>query len=135
MDDTYDYEPSAYRDLVLDVKSNGVSIQPGAKLPVGTRVRLVVGFGRGTEYVTTPNVCGMTLQEARKLLLARRLTIGSVYFDEPETEGVLQYVYSQTPKAGERLLEGETVGVRLSADRDKIGSNVAQPADTEDSWF
>ena len=47
VDTVYDYEPSAFRDLVLDVKCNGVSVQPGEKLAVGTKVRLVVGFGRG----------------------------------------------------------------------------------------
>lgn len=136
VDEEHEYKPSQYRDLVLDVKANGVSVQPGAKLPVGTRVKLVVGFGRGTEYVSVPNVCGLTLQDARKMLLTRRLIVGSVYFDEPETEGIAQFVYRQVPEAGARAIEGETVGLRLSADRDKISSSAsANPMDGEDSWF
>ena len=46
VDSIYEYEPSEFRDLVLDVQCNGVSVQPGEKLAVGTKVRLVVGFGR-----------------------------------------------------------------------------------------
>ena len=109
VDSIYEYEPSAYRDLVLDVKANGQSIQPGDKVPVGTKVRLVVGFGRGTEEVEVPSVIGFTLQDARSLLLSRRLTIGAVNYDEPAEEGVEQFVYSQSPTAGERVLEGETI--------------------------
>ena len=136
VDSTYDYEPSAFRDLVLDVKCNGVSVQPGTKLAVGTKVRLVVGFGKGTEQVEVPSVIGLTLQDARSLLLRHRLTVGAVSFDEPEEEGVTQYIYRQTPNAGEKLLEGETVALRLSQDIEKAASGGGVPQhEEEDSWF
>lgn len=136
VDTIYDYEPSAFRDLVLDVKKDGVSIEPGEKVTVGTKVRLVVGFGRGTEQVEVPSVIGLTLQDARSLLLSRRLTVGAVQYDEPAEEGVKQYVYRQTPNAGEQLVEGETVALRLSADIEKAalgGSNNNEKE--EDNWF
>ena len=133
VDSVYDYEPSAYRDLVLDVKSKGVSVQPGTKLPVGTRVRLVVGFGRGTEQVEVPMVIGMTLQEARSVLLSRRLTVGAVNYDEQPEEGEVQYVYRQIPAAGERLIEGETVALKLSKDIEKTATGGGN-TDTEE-WF
>ena len=134
VDSVYDYEPSAYRDLVLDVKSNGVSVAPGQKVPVGTKVRLVVGFGRGTEQVEVPSVIGLTLQDARKLLLSHRLTVGAVSYDEKTEEGVTQYIYRQIPAAGERLIEGETVSLRLSKDIEKTatGGNSNQE---EEEWF
>ena len=134
VDSVYDYEPSAYRDLVLDVKSNGVSVAPGQKVPVGTKVRLVVGFGRGTEQVEVPSVIGLTLQDARKLLLSHRLTVGAVSYDEKTEEGVTQYIYRQIPAAGERLVEGETVSLRLSKDIEKTatGGNSNQE---EEEWF
>ena len=135
VDSTYDYEPSAFRDLVLDVKSGGVSLQPGTKVPVGTRVRLVVGFGRGTDPVSVPAVLGMTLQDARGTLLRNRLTVGAVYYDEPEEEGVPQYVYRQTPRPGEQLIEGETVTLRLSKDIEKAASGAGYQDKEEDSWF
>lgn len=135
VDTIYDYEPSAYRDLVLDVKSQGVSILPGQKVPVGTRVRLVVGFGRGTDEVEVPMVLGLTLQEARSLLLSRRLTVGAVNYDEPAEEGVPQYVYRQVPNAGDKLLEGETVALRLSADIDKAATGGNTSKQEEDEWF
>ena len=135
VDSIYDYEPSTYRDLVLDVKHNGVSVPPGEKLAVGSRVRLVVGFGRGTEQVEVPSVLGLTLQDARRLLLSHRLTVGAVSFDEPEEEGVPQYVYRQIPNAGDKLLEGETVALRLSADIEKAATGTTPTETDEDSWF
>ena len=133
VDSMYDYEPSAYRDLVLDVKANGESILPGQKVPVGTKVRLVVGFGRGTEEVEVPSVIGLTLQDARSLLLSHRLTVGAVSYDEEAEEGVKQYVYKQIPAAGEKLIEGETVSLRLSKDIEKTATNTS-PA-VEEEWF
>ena len=134
VDTTYDYEPSEYKDLVLDVKSGGVSLRPGTKISVGTRVRLVVGKGRGTEVVRVPYVLGMTMQEARSTLLNSHLTVGAVYYDDPKEEGKEQFVYRQTPNAGERLIEGETVALRLSLDIDKA-SKTNQPSTHEDEWF
>ena len=136
VDSVYDYEPSAFRNLVLDVKSNGVSVQPGEKIPVGTEVRLVVGFGRGTEEVEVPSVIGLTLRDARSLLLSHRLTIGAVTYDEPVEEGNEAYIYKQVPAAGNLLLEGETVSLKLSIDIEKAttGTGVAEEAE-EDSWF
>ena len=135
VDTVYDYEPSAFRDLVLDVKSNGVSVPPGQKIPVGTTVRLVVGFGKGTEQVEVPSVIGLTLQEARSLLLSHRLTVGAVSYDEPSEEGVTQFIYRQTPNAGQYLIEGETVTLRLSKDIDKAARSNNNQDPEEESWF
>jgi beta-lactam-binding protein with PASTA domain len=134
VDSVYDYEPSAYRDLVLDVKSKGVSVAPGTKVPVGTKVRLVVGFGRGTEQVEVPMVIGMTLQEARSTLLRKHLTVGAISYNEEPEEGVKQYVYRQTPAAGEKLLEGDMVSLKLSKDIEKAATGGSSSTDT-DEWF
>ena len=135
VDSTYEYRPSAFRDLVLDVKVGGVSVAPGTKVPVGTRVRLVVGFGRGTEQVEVPSVIGMTLQDARSLLLRHRLTVGAVYYDEASEEGATQFIYRQIPNMGEKLLEGETVTLYLSEDIEKAASINTTNNPDEDGWF
>ena len=135
VDTIYDYEPSAYRDLVLDVKANGESVQPGEKLPVGTKVRLVVGFGRGSDQVEVPNVIGMTLLDARRTLLSHRLTVGAVSYDEEQEDDVKYYIYRQTPMAGEKLIEGETVALKLSKDIEKAVTGGGNTNQTEDEWF
>ncbi len=135
VDTVYDYKPSAYRDLVLDVKRNGESVTPGTKLPVGTLVRLVVGKGMGEEEVEVPSVVGLTLQEARSTLLSYRLIVGAVSYDEPAAEGVAQYVYLQTPRAGATVVEGDAVTLKLSTDPSKTVHSSSNSTDNEDEWF
>ena len=83
MSEDYEWEPSEYKDLVLDVKYRGESLPAGARVDEGTELTLVVGFGKGTEMTDVPNVVGRSLPEARALLLNQRLTVGTVEFDEP----------------------------------------------------
>lgn len=136
VDTVYDYEPSAFRDLVLDVKRNGESVLPGDKLPVGTQVRLVVGFGRGTEEVEVPSVIGMSPVDARRVLLSHRLTVGAVTCDEAvEEDGTPLFVYQQIPAAGEKLIEGETVALKLTMDPEKAATGTLSNEPEEDNWF
>lgn len=135
VDTVYDYKPSAYRDLVLDVKRNEESVTPGTKLPVGTLVRLVVGKGMGEEEVEVPSVVGLTLQEARSTLLSYRLIVGAVSYNEPAAEGVAQYVYLQTPRAGATVVEGDAVTLKLSTDPSKTVQSSSNSTDNEDEWF
>lgn len=136
VDTIYDYEPSAFRDLVLDVKTHGQSVQPGEKIAVGTKVRLVVGFGRGTEEVEVPSVIGMSPVDARRVLLSHRLTVGAVTCDEAvEEDGTPLFVYQQIPAAGEKLIEGETVALKLTMDPEKAATGTLSNEPEEDNWF
>ena len=135
----YEWEPSEYKDLVLDVKYRGESLPAGARVDEGTELTLVVGFGKGTEMTDVPNVVGRSLPEARALLLNQRLTVGTVEFDEPIDEtgrtesGDLPVVYMQTPELGQRVLEGSMVNLKLSADIEKAVTN--HNTEPEDEWF
>ena len=136
VDTIYDYEPSAFRDLILDVKAHGQSVQPGEKIAVGTKVRLVVGFGRGTEEVEVPSVIGMSPVDARRVLLSHRLTVGAVTRDEAvEEDGTPLFVYQQIPAAGDKLIEGETVALKLTMDPEKAATGTLSNEPEEDNWF
>lgn len=117
----YEYEPSEYKDLVLDVRQNDRTVAPGERLDEGSSVVLVVGCGKGTEKVTVPQLCGKHLQEARSLLLSMYLTLGIYEYDEnptPETAD-LYVVYKQEPTAGTVIVEGSHVNLYLSKDIEK----------------
>ncbi len=116
------YEPSEFKDLVLDIRLGEESLQPGDRLPEGSNVQLVVGRGPGTEMVTVPNLQGRSLLESRSLLLAQSLSLGIYEFDEdPEGEvDETQYVvWHQTPEAGETVLEGSRVDLNLTLNIEK----------------
>lgn len=137
VDPNYEYEPSEYKDLVLDVKWQGRSLVPGDRVDEGSKLTLVVGFGKGTEKVAVPNVIGMTLQDARSLLLSRRLTVGTTDYDTPVDAATPDdkepVVYMQTPNVGEMLLEGSMVNLKLSVDVEK--AVMTNNEETEEDFF
>lgn len=131
------YEPSEYRDLVLDIRRGDVSLTPGTRLEEGQSVQLVVGYGKGTEEVAVPSVIGMSLQEARAQLLSSTLTLGAVEYDETPTDANReQYrVYYQTPSSDDFLLQGSRVDIRLSLDPDKAAYHVHTESHDGDEEF
>ena len=139
VNENYEWEPSEYKDLVLDMKYNGESLPAGARVDEGAEVTLVVGFGKGTEMTDVPNVVGRSLPEARALLLSQRLTVGTMEYDEPVDEtgrtenGELPVVYLQTPESGQRILEGSMVNIKLSQDIEKAVTT--HNTESDDEWF
>lgn len=130
------YEPSEYRDLVLDVRRDGESLAPGTRLEEGSRVELIVGYGKGTEEVAVPELAGLDLEQARAVLLSSMLTLGVAEYDvEPTDETRDQYrVYRQDPIPDMPLLQGSRVDVYLSVDPEKarMESDALAPNDDED---
>ena len=136
VDTVYEYQPSEFRDLVLDIKVNGESKQPGDKIAQGTKIKLVVGKGRGTEQVTVPSVVGLSLKDARSLLLGNRLIVGVVSYDEEkQREDAEPMVYKQIPAAGTKILEGEAVTLHLSYDIEKAVVGDHHNSTEEEEWF
>ena len=131
------YQPSAYRDLVLDILAeDSTSIPSGTLLTEHTPVILVIGQGLGTAQVITPDLKGLNLQDCRSLLLAAHLTLGTFTYDaEPNDENINQYlIYDQQPAAGSRLTEGETVNIFLSTDKEKAAT-IKPTDDSEEEFF
>ena len=122
------YEPSAFKDIVLDIQRNGEPVLAGSTLPEGAAVTLVVGRGQGTSEVTVPSLSGKTLSEARAWLLASMLSVGIIEYDVPPTDDNQdQYVvYSQSPLSGTVVVEGSSVDLKMSTDIEKTVT-----ADTE----
>lgn len=129
------YEPSQYKDLVLDVRVNGQSAEPGLRLEEGSKVVLVVGFGQGTEQVRVPDLLGKTKEQIRTELLAARLIPGSVEYDEEVTdENTAKFVvYQQSPRAGQDILEGSRVDVKMTTSLEKAVA--AGQQESEDDFF
>ena len=116
------YEPSQYRDLVIDLRLDTLSLEAGARIEEGSVITLVIGQGQGTEMVTVPDLRGKHLNEIRSLLLSQHLTLGSYTYDEePTEENKDEYiVYAQQPSAGQSLLEGSSVTIQLSTNWEKV---------------
>ena len=133
--DSVVYEPSTYRDIVLDIRMGDSIISAGSRLEEGSKIVLVVGRGQGSEEVEIPAVIGKSLEEARSWLLSHRLTMGVVEYDVPPTEETQgQYVvYSQTPESGTIIVEGSSVNLKLSLDIEKTVT-ADNEQNEEDFW-
>ena len=133
------YEPSEYRDLILDIRSDSInSIEPGTRLTEGTEVVIVVGQGKGTEQVYIPILKGRTYEQARETLCGARLVVGAIdYLEEkPEvasddTIKTVYYVYQQTPNGGQWILEGSRIDITLTADSVKAQEAIATQDEEE----
>lgn len=119
------YEPGRDRDLVLDIRVDGESVEPGTRLEEGTSLTLVVSYGVGTEYVEMPNLRGMHLTDAEELLRHLHLVEGMVEFDEEPTEDNRRdyIIYQQSEESGRKVKEGTTITLKLSLDIDKAVGN------------
>ena len=128
------YEPSTYKNIILDVRLNDSSLVAGARLEEGTQVTLVVGKGKGEKQVTVPHLAGKSMEEARSWLLAHSLTLGSVEYDiEPDEETQGQYIiYQQTPQSGTVVVEGTSVNIKLTTDIEKALITGGEENDEED---
>lgn len=132
--DSISYEPSEYRDLVLDIRIEDRSIESGTRLPEGTTLTLVVGEGKGTQEVDIPDLKGQTLASARVELLASKLIVGAVNYDNPNNElnteeneqNNIFYVYDQRPKSGQTVTEGSHIDLYLSTDPNKKPENMEE---------
>lgn len=133
--DSITYEPSTYRDIVLDVRVDGEGVLAGTRISEGTKVTLVVGQGKGTEEVIVPTIIGKSLEEARAWLISHSLTLGTISYDiEPTEETLATYViYSQTPESGTIVVEGTNVNIKLSMDIEKTMTSDNEQNE-EDFW-
>ncbi|MBR1630923.1 MAG: PASTA domain-containing protein [Paludibacteraceae bacterium] len=112
-------EPSEYRDLVLDIKHNNLSISSGTRLNEGSTLTLIIGNGDGDGELRVPNLIGLTLTEAYSELSGSLLTIGGTDYDEEPDSLTTYYIYWQNPPAYNMASEGSRINVKLSADKDK----------------
>ena len=119
--DSVIYQPSEFRDLVIDLLKDEEPVEAGTYLEEGTHLMLVVGTGKRSEMVAVPDLRGRSVKEARRMLLDHRFTFGVCSYDVPPTEETeeLYVVYQQEPEAGKLYLEGSSVSVKVSTDLEK----------------
>lgn len=134
--DSVRFEPSQYRELLLDIMCGDTSVQAGTRLSEGTHIVLVVGQGLGTGVVEVPNLSGQDMVAARSYLLVKHLTLGSYEYDEEPTEDNLNdfVVYWQSPAVGSSVREGTGVNIRLSRNLEKAVMT-SSSNEEEDDFF
>lgn len=94
------YEEDPAKDVVLRVMYNGKEAEAGQKFPRGTQVDLVLGRGYGVD-VPVPDLEGMTLVNARKILEENFFDVGQIYHlgqqVTAENDSLIRVVYQDPP--------------------------------------
>lgn len=91
------YEPSIQKDAILRMMLNGTVIKPGTLLPRFSTIDVVIGSGP-KRNITIPNVVGLTVAEAERVIKQSLFEVGLV---EHEGGGhdPADIVYYQDPEA------------------------------------
>ncbi|MDB5025837.1 MAG: hypothetical protein JWP78_3592 [Mucilaginibacter sp.] len=91
------YRSDIARDKVLEVKFAGQPIQPGTKLPKGSKLDLVLGDGFGASEVEIPDVVNLDLDGAKFAIRGGKLTLGTLTYEGTITDSTNLVVVSQSP--------------------------------------
>lgn len=103
------------KDVVLDAKFAGQTINPGRKISKGSSITLVLGNGKGANEVEIPNLVNLTLSEAKFALQGLGLTIGSITGNITDT--LTARIVGQSPDASFHLTPiGTPINLTLSND-------------------
>lgn len=122
-----EYQPSEFKDLVIDVRHNGRTIEPGTRINEGSALVLVVGSGVGDIVSGVPFLLGSSISTARADALAASFIIGSVNYDQPPSNDEDMYrVYRQVPAPGDNAAEGTRINLWLTKDPSIIEEGIKQ---------
>lgn len=86
---------------------------PGAQVPEGSSVSVVISVGIEPKYVSVPKLVTLTLEDAKKELKESGLEPGTVK-QQDSTEYFSGQVISQNPEEGALILQGEPVNLVVS---------------------
>ena len=113
------FVPSEFRNLVIDLRYRGESVEAGTTLPVGSALSLIVGQGRSAGNVQVPGLTALPLDSA--ILTAREsgLNIGEVIYDvtpQNDQQAGSYFVYRQEPLKNDYLQAGSRIRVWMTQD-------------------
>lgn len=135
VDEEIKYMPAEFDNLVLDIEYKGEPIAPGTVLKEGSTLMLVVGMRFGEDNVRVPDLLGLTLAQARAILLEKHLIIGAEMYDSEKTdENADKFViFHQSIPAGSEIMEGSRIDLKFTTDIIKAASS-STAEDEEDFW-
>lgn len=84
---------------VMEQKYKGKSIEPGTRIPMGSKVVLVVSKGYSADQVYVPNIVGLTISEAKKRLSESNLVLYTICSDCDVSKNPEAIIFNQSPVA------------------------------------
>ncbi|MDD2484553.1 MAG: PASTA domain-containing protein, partial [Eubacteriales bacterium] len=121
--DSYGYEEGLISEEFSDMPE-GVIIEQspkgGTEASVGTDVSLVISLGEEVVPTTVPDLKGLTVAEAKKVLEREKLVLGTTDY-APSSKYEQNLIIDQSISAGSSTDSGTTINITLSTGEDEIG--------------
>ena len=123
---TLRYTPDIATNNVLEQRYKGAPIAANVKLPAESPIDLVLGINNQSIRTAIPQLTGLTLEQAKDLLVEYSLNTGRIVFDKDihnYADSLAAKVYKQEPAAApqsERWSLGARVEIYLTLDTDKL---------------
>lgn len=117
------YEPSIFDNVVLRQKYKNIEIKPGTEIPQGAYIELVLGKSQDLGNTITPDIYGLTLEEAELETADFMLNIGTVLYDKTiktHNDSITAKIIRQRPKPNIVYKPGEQIDVWLSLNSDSL---------------
>lgn len=127
------FKPDFAKNTILEATFRGNPIAAGTKIKMGSTIDLVLGSGVGDEFIAVPDLVGMSYDEARALLDAKGIILGSVVPKADVRDTATAFVYQQRPapktEDGKRLSirAGQMVDLFLQVEKPVTDSSMLQP--------
>jgi beta-lactam-binding protein with PASTA domain len=123
------FTPDIAVNNVLEQRYDGKQVEPGELIPKGSTVDLVLGKGFSNQKTALPRVIGLSLSEARNVLIEASLNMGKLRFDETVKDyrdSLEAKIYSQYPNlVGEiSVAFGARVDLWLTLNESRIPKEV-----------
>ena len=112
------YRPDIAEGAVLEQRWQGRIIAPGAMLPQGSRIDLIIGDGLGNTEMNVPDIIGMSPDEAIAMLAGLGLQF-TVVWDGFVQDSSAALVYNSYPSplnelgSPNRIREGDIIDIRV----------------------
>ena len=122
------FRPDFAKNSILEQLYNGERITPGTKIKYGSRISLVIGSGVSAQEMSVPRLLGLSFEEAKILLSAQGLILGSVIADPLVQDTSIAFVYRQNPPTKDnkgrrfQIRPGQMMDIWLSKDRPNVDS-------------
>ncbi|RNL52230.1 PASTA domain-containing protein [Pedobacter jejuensis] len=107
------YKADVSLDVVLEASFGGQPIQAGETIPVGSRINLVLGDGRGNQDVDIPQLLGLTIDEAKFSLKGSALTLGNILYEGTITDSANAVITKQDPMPADSITK-VTIGTKIN---------------------
>jgi len=120
-----DYKPSREaHGAVISQLYQGKNIAEGAKLPIGSRIKLVVGRNEAGVPLELPNLYGLTIVEAKERvnsMLNMEFFVGSCTGCITSADSSIARVYTQSPEYDEGAIVASGGSITVVATKEFVG--------------